>query len=98
MAKWVKGGGALPPVPELVRELTSVTYTFKGDRVILEDKKLLKKRIGFSPDIADALALTFAAPVAPRDLAKQQLELHLDMEPERRARAEKRRSEYDPFS
>lgn len=98
MSKWLKRGGALPPVPELIRELTSVTYTFSGDRVILEDKKLIKKRLGFSPDLADALALTFAAPIAPRDLARQQLELHLDMDTHRQVRADKRRAEYDPFA
>jgi hypothetical protein len=56
--------GALPDCPELVAELTEPTYTFKGDRLILEPKDDVKDRIGRSPDIADALALTFAAPIA----------------------------------
>lgn len=63
MADWVKAGGALPNVPELVAELTTPTYAFKGDKMILEDKVQIKKRLGRSPDLADALALTFAAPV-----------------------------------
>lgn len=63
MAEWVKSGGAIPPVPGLSQELTSTTYSFKGDKLIIEPKAELKKRIGRSPDISDALALTFAFPV-----------------------------------
>lgn len=63
MAEWVKAGGALPPIPGLSQELTSTTYSFKGDKLIIEPKQELKKRIGRSPDMADALALTFAYPV-----------------------------------
>lgn len=66
MAQWVKEGGALPPVPELVAELTVPTYSFHGDKFQIEDKDQIKERLGRSPDLADALALTFAAPVAPR--------------------------------
>jgi phage terminase large subunit len=66
MAEWVREGGALPDCPELVAELCEPTYTFKGDRLILEPKDDVKERIGRSPDIADALALTFASQVAPR--------------------------------
>lgn len=67
MAEWIKGGGALPDVPELVGELTEPTYTFKGDRLILEPKKDIKARLGRSPDYADALALTFAVQVHKTD-------------------------------
>lgn len=64
LAQWVKEGGALPPhSPTLVRELSGPTYSFKGDRLLLEEKKQLKARIQCSPDTADALALTFAQPV-----------------------------------
>ena len=66
MAQWIKEGGALPDVPELVAELTVPTYTFKGDRLLLEPKEQIKERLGRSPDFADALALTFASPVAPK--------------------------------
>lgn len=65
MAEWVKNGGALPNVPEMIKELTSVTYTFRNGKLILEEKEQIKKRIGVSPDIADALALTFALPEMP---------------------------------
>lgn len=66
MADWVKGGGMLPYIPELVAELTTPTYTFSNGKIILEDKDQVKKRLGRSPDLADALALTFAMPIAPK--------------------------------
>ena len=66
MAEWIKNGGALPYLPNLISELTTITYTFKGDKMLLEPKEQLKKRIGRSPDMADALALTFAEPIARR--------------------------------
>lgn len=68
MAEWVKRGGALPKMPELVRELTSPTYTFRNGRLLLEPKEKIKDRLGFSPDLADALALTFSIPDAPARL------------------------------
>ena len=66
MAEWIKRGGALPPVPELVGELTTPTYTFAQGKFLLEDKDLIKVRLGRSPDLADALALTFAIPDQPK--------------------------------
>jgi hypothetical protein len=67
MAEWVKRGGALPNIPELVGELTTPTYTFVGGKFMIEDKDLIKQRLGRSPDLADALALTFAIPEMPTD-------------------------------
>jgi len=69
MADWVKRGAALPPLPELVAELTQPTYTFSNGKFLLEEKDQLKKRLGRSPDLADALALTFAFPDEPAALA-----------------------------
>lgn len=66
MAEWVKAGGILPPLPSLKAELTTPTYTFRGDRLLIEPKEQIKKRLGRSPDLADALALTFAHPVQPK--------------------------------
>jgi phage terminase large subunit len=65
-AQWVKAGGALPHVPELVAELTTPTSWIDGGRLRLEEKAQIKARLGRSPNYADALALTFAEPVAPR--------------------------------
>jgi phage terminase large subunit len=64
LAEWVKQGGQLYQFPdEIVAELTMPTYSFKGDTVLLEPKDDIKERLGRSPDLADALALTFAQPV-----------------------------------
>ena len=65
MAEWVRGGGCLPDDSELVGELVAPTYGFDPHgRLLLEKKAEVKARIGKSPDLADGLALTFAAPVA----------------------------------
>lgn len=66
LAKWVQGGGALPNIPELVRELTAPTYTYSAGKFQLEEKGQIKLRLGFSPDLGDGLALTFASPEASR--------------------------------
>lgn len=55
--EWIKRGGGLPEVPELVEELTNSTYTFKGDKMLLEPKDALKEKIGRSPDHLDSLCL-----------------------------------------
>jgi hypothetical protein len=65
--EWIRGGGALPPnVPELIAGLSQTTYSFRGDRLLLEPKEQVKARLGYSPDDADAFALTFAQPLAAR--------------------------------
>lgn len=60
--EWIKSGGALPDIPELVAALSQTTYSFRGDRLLLEPKDQVKSRLGYSPDDADAFALTFAQP------------------------------------
>lgn len=63
MCRWIKGGGCLPDIPELVPELSSPTYTInRQGRLQLQEKSQIKSAIGRSPDYADALALTFALP------------------------------------
>ncbi len=61
--EWIKRGGCLPDDPELAEELTSITYTFRGDAMLLEPKDAIKARIGRSCDKSDGWALTFAEPV-----------------------------------
>ena len=64
MRKWLQNGGAIPNDPELVKELAAPTYIYDGQsRLKLETKETIRERVGFSPDRADALALTFAEPV-----------------------------------
>ncbi len=70
--EWIKAGGALPPihtqgVSELIAALSQTTYSFRGDRLLLEPKDQIKARLGYSPDDADAFALTFAQPAVRRD-------------------------------
>ena len=69
--QWIKAGGQLPPadtpgIAELIGALSQTTYSFRGDRLLLEPKEQVKQRLGASPDEADAFALTFAEPVAVR--------------------------------
>lgn len=67
MRKWLKQGGAIPDDYELTKEMAAVTYAYDGQsRLKLESKETIRERVGFSPDRADALALTFAEPVAVR--------------------------------
>jgi len=90
-ADWCKRGGAIPDVPGLKRELTSPTYTFVKGKFQLEPKEMIKKRLGMSPDIGDAMALTFALPEMP---SATSLEAIL-----KRSKQEKNRSnsDYDPI-
>ena len=68
LAEWVKRGGALPNIGELARELVTPTYTFQDGKIRLEEKDQIKPRLGFSPDLADALALTFSLPEMPKTI------------------------------
>mgnify|MGYP001557591617 FL=1 len=63
LVDWIKRGGWVPDIPELVQSLTQTTYTFKGEQLLLEPKEDVKLKLGFSPDHMDALMLTFAMPV-----------------------------------
>lgn len=70
-AEFIKSGGALPYMPEMIPELTEITYTFVGGQFMLEPKELLKARIGISPDLADAYMQTFAIGEMPGDIAER---------------------------
>ncbi len=59
-AEWVKGGGSLFPLDDYARELTAPTYTYNKNKFQLESKDQISDRLGYSPDVADALSLTFA--------------------------------------
>jgi phage terminase large subunit len=70
LVQWIKNGGALAPgefSDKLVEELTQIEYTFRGDKILIEEKELVKAKIGRSPDYSDALACSFAFPVTPRE-------------------------------
>lgn len=65
-AEWIKNGGALPYLAELIKEATAITYTFKGDKFLIEPKEMIKKRVGHSTDYWDAYSNTFAFPIMRR--------------------------------
>ncbi len=54
------GSLALPPDDELTQELTSIRWEPKSNgKIKIEEKDEIKKRLGRSPDKADAVALTY---------------------------------------
>ena len=86
--EWLEAGGSIPDELTLKVELSTPTYSYDTvGRRVLESKDEIKKRLqgGGSPDIADALALTFSFAVSkqlPREV---------------RDRITKRGSDYDPY-
>lgn len=99
---WIKRGGALPPSPEITTALTQTLYTFKGDKLLLEPKDMVKKKIGYSPDEADALVLTFAEPVTKTNRAPRPQQNVANYDPFREAHqgfnlASAVDKSYDPF-
>ena len=68
LANFLKDGGGLPKSSRLGADLIVPTYHFdSANRMALESKDHIKERGMPSPDLADALALTFAYPVSPRN-------------------------------
>lgn len=66
--QWILDGGSIPDDDQLELELISREFGHNDkDQLILERKKDMKKRLGVSPDWADALYLTFAEPVPKLD-------------------------------
>lgn len=69
MRDWLQERGSLEGHQPLADDLLSLTYGFDhANRLKLEAKKDLKVRGLPSPDLGDALALTFAEAIAPADL------------------------------
>ena len=69
MKEWIEEGGAIPNDITLKQELATPIYWYDNvGRRVLESKDQIKKRLqgAGSPDLADALALTFALPVAKK--------------------------------
>jgi hypothetical protein len=68
MRDWLAEGAVVPDRPELRNDLLAPRYDFDySGRLKIERKDDLKARGLPSTDLADALALTFAQPVAPVD-------------------------------
>lgn len=70
MRDWLETA-MIPNEAELIQDLCGLEYQFDANqRLQLEKKSDMKKRGLASPDWADALALTFAQPVAPEGFRK----------------------------
>lgn len=84
---WIMDGGKIPDDMSLKNDLVSPTYKIPSTGVVeLEPKDKIKERLGRSPDIADALALTFAFAVQPRALSHGAANHHAVQ------------TDYDPFA
>lgn len=60
MKKFMESGGSIPNHTQLISELAAQTYTMANDVFTMTSKDKMRKDGIKSPDIADALALTFA--------------------------------------
>lgn len=93
---WIKVG-ALPNDPELKAQLIGPTYTFNiRNEIQLESKEDMMKRGVESPDRGDALALTFAYPLANHAFAGGDRPKKPSVEFEYDPFAAK--ADYDPFN
>jgi hypothetical protein len=89
MKHWL-GHGAIPDDADLQDDLTSVEYGYQSEnRLQLERKERMKERGLASPDVADALAITFAQEVRPARLVE-------DVPPKRRTH-NRTAATYDPY-
>lgn len=65
MHEWLKRAGNIPNNDILISDLSMVEFDYDArNRQVMESKKKLKERGLPSPDVADALAMTFYQPVA----------------------------------
>lgn len=68
LREWLKIGSIVES-KDLISDLTGPEYGFNAqNKILLEKKEDMKKRGLASPDLGDALALTFAYPVQPKAL------------------------------
>lgn len=85
MRKWLDAGGAIPNHTELIQDMAAPTYSLgnAAGKFELEPKDKIKERVGRSTDLGDALALTFAAPVAKKQnpLVTASLRRRVDYDP-----------------
>lgn len=61
MRDWLVAGGKLPNDKDLEKELIAPEFSSNRKlQIVLQSKDDIRKSLGYSPDIADALAFTFA--------------------------------------
>lgn len=88
--QWLMDGGSIPDDNQLELELTSRDFGHNDkDQLLLEKKKEMKKRLGVSPDWADALYLTFAFPVPALTVPRGQYDRALPLR--------EKSNDYDPL-
>jgi hypothetical protein len=67
MCEWLKAGAEIPDDPEFEVDLTGVQYGYSSKQQIqLEKKEDMKRRGLASPDLGDALAMSFSVNVQPK--------------------------------
>lgn len=87
MKTWLERGVSIPNEQEIEDDICGREYGYNSDNeIVLERKDDMKKRGLASPDNGDALALTFAHPVAPKAMQAYEHEL-------RRHRADRKRNQ-----
>ena len=92
MKQWIEEGGAIPNDTALKQELATPIYWYDNvGRKVLESKDQIKKRLqgAGSPDLADALALTFALPVAKKEME----DIYI-----KKRKISTQKEEYDPYT
>jgi hypothetical protein len=76
MREWFQEDVCLAPHQDVRDDLIGPEYGIRDSgKIYLESKETMRKRGLASPDLGDALALTFAAPVRSRDIIMNRLEL-----------------------
>ncbi|MEQ9487469.1 MAG: hypothetical protein RIM72_00600 [Alphaproteobacteria bacterium] len=79
MADWFadEGGADIPDSEEWQKHLCAPGFSYDSlSRLQLEKKEAIKDRLGFSPDLGDALALTFAETVHRPDATRMPVVEH----------------------
>ena len=100
MRDWVRAGGCMPNIAALKQDLGAPTYKYNpSNQLILEPKDDIKKRGLPSPDLGDALALTFAFPVSKRNPFKRTTHaMHYDPLAQFSSFHNQAQREYDPLA
>jgi len=62
LADWFKGEVSIPDNEDLVRDLVATRYNYRSNGTLaIESKAETKKRLGHSPDLADALMISMSS-------------------------------------
>lgn len=96
LRQWLLEGGVMPNNEQLKRELTCREYWHDDkDRWVLERKKDVKTRLGYSPDWADQMYLLFAMENIPQLPQKRG---DADVAPHARGNVQRSKDGHDPMA